>query len=121
MGAFIEAAFVADDFAWVEGGSAPRGGLRGVAVEAASAQILGLLGGSVVGVLHGERGMGGRRVVVWVRGVVGWDDNGGGLLELNRLGIIRIRGTPEPVVVNSVRRRSGRCPVVCVHRVGFHE
>jgi hypothetical protein len=76
MGAFIEAAFIADDFPWVEGGSAPGGWFGGVAVEASPAEILGLLGGSVVCVLDRKRGMGGRGVVVWVRGVVGRDDDG---------------------------------------------
>jgi hypothetical protein len=54
MGALIKTALVADDFTRIEGGAAPRRGLCRVAVEAAAAKILGLLGGSVVGVLHWE-------------------------------------------------------------------
>jgi len=52
MCALVKTALVADDFARIEGGAAPRRGLCRVAVEAAAAEILGLLGGSVVGVLH---------------------------------------------------------------------
>jgi hypothetical protein len=60
MGALIETALVADDFARIEGRATPRRGLGRVAVEAAAAEILGLLRSSVIGVLHWEAIVGGK-------------------------------------------------------------
>lgn len=103
MCAFIQATLVADDLSGVEGGAAPGGGLCGVAVEAAAAEVLRLFGGGVVGVLDGEAGVGGEGVggrgrggeglvelvvvvlVVVVRGEV---HRGEGVLELDGLGVV---------------------------------
>lgn len=88
MGALVETALVADDFARIEGGPPPGGGLGGVAVEAAPAEILGLLARGVVCELHGDGGGGGsgEKGGVALEGVaeLGGDDEGG-VLELDRL------------------------------------
>ncbi len=104
MCAFVQATLVADDLAGVEGGAAPGGGLCGVAVEAAAAEVLRLFGGGVVGVLDGEAGVGGRGcrragggggeglvelvVVVLVVVVRGEVHRGEGVLELDGLGVV---------------------------------
>jgi hypothetical protein len=80
MGALVETALVADDFAGVEGGAAPGGWFGGVTVEAAAAQILGLLGSGVVSVLDWEAGVG--REVRHGNGMAG---GGGGCAEKGRL------------------------------------
>ena len=98
MGALVEATLVADDLAGVEGGAAPRGGLCGMAVEAATTEILGLLRGGIVSVLDGETGVGGEighgdGVTCWGGGVaeergLGGDDDGLLVLELYGMGIV---------------------------------
>jgi hypothetical protein len=80
VGALVKAALVADDFAGVEGWTAPRRGLCCVAIEAATTEVLGFLWGCVVCVLDWESCM-------W--GEVGHGDRvtgrGGGGLEEGRL------------------------------------
>lgn len=82
------------DFARIEGGATPAGGLCGVAVETTATEILGLLGRCVVGVHYGEGGMrvdkGGRvldgarrgRAVEWC---LGRHDDGGGVVAVQRV------------------------------------
>lgn len=95
VGALVETAFIADDLAGVEGGAAPRGRLGGVAVEAATAEILCLLAGGVVCVLDGDSAASGRGKI---RGGVGsvdgvcrvaqlGGDDQGGVFEFDRMGV----------------------------------
>ena len=105
MSALVKTTLVADNLARVEGGAAPRGRLGRVAVEAAAAEILGLLRGSVIRMLDLVRsglsrgGEEGRvrllvmvMVVVVVKGMCGVSDlrrdNGGGVLELDCLRVL---------------------------------
>ena len=59
MRAFVQTALVAHNLARVQSRATPRGGLGGVAVETPAAEVLRLFGRGVVGVLHGQTGVGG--------------------------------------------------------------
>jgi len=108
----IETTLVAYDFSRIERGPAPGRRLGGVAVKATATKVLSLLAGGVVGQLDGDGGTGGRREIrrVVVVGLEGGSkvellrgDDEGGVLELDRLGVMavgeRVRVNGEVVVV----------------------
>lgn len=89
MGAFVETTLVANYFSGIESGSAPGGRLSSMAIEAAAAKKLGLLGGSIVCVLDRERrGIGhgkgdGSRGLGTIEGLVRREEDGGRILKLD--------------------------------------
>lgn len=89
MGAFVETTLVANYFSGIESGSAPGRRLSSMAIEAAAAKILSLLGGSIVCVLDRERRSIGHgkgdssRGVGTIEGLVRREEDGGRILELD--------------------------------------